>query len=603
MRSDRPQDVLRHIFGYHTFRGHQQAVIEHVCGGGDALVVMPTGGGKSLCYQIPSLIRDGMGVVVSPLIALMHDQVQGLRQLGLRAACLNSSQGVDENRSVWRDIEEGNLDLLYVAPERLLTPEFLERLTVTRLALFAIDEAHCVSQWGHDFRPEYRQLEILHQRFPKIPRIAVTATADSGTRDEIVQHLGLQQAAIFIGGFDRVNIRYHMEIKREPRRQLLEFLEEQDEEAAGIVYCLSRDKVEKTAQWLNSKGYRAVPYHAGLEPETRRHNQDLFIHEEGVIVVATVAFGMGIDKPNVRFVAHLDLPKSVEAFYQETGRAGRDGLPAQTLLLYGLHDIVVVRRFIENSDANEQRKRIERAKLQLLTALCESVECRRSVLLRYFGENFPGPCNNCDNCLHPPEVWDGTEAARKALSCVYRTQQRYGAAHCAAILIGERSERIERLGHDRLSTFGVGKELPLSEWLAIYRQLTASGYLQTDPDGYGVLSLTRDAQAILRGDRSVYFRREVLRPRVASPKRSFSQTSGSESSDIDEVLFGRLKQKRMALAKAGRVPPYVIFHDKTLKEIAAIKPRTLDELAMISGVGEHKLERYGATILDVVNER
>ncbi|MEO5338293.1 MAG: DNA helicase RecQ, partial [Magnetospirillum sp. WYHS-4] len=498
--------ILRDVFGFPSFRGEQAAVIDHVAAGGDALVLMPTGGGKSLCYQVPALLRDGVAVVVSPLIALMRDQVEALRQLGVRAAALNSSLAYGESQAVERAMRAGGMDLVYVAPERLLSEPFLDLLDGCRIALFAIDEAHCVSQWGHDFRPEYRRLTVLHRRFPEVPRIALTATADGPTRREILEHLELEDGRAFVAGFDRPNIRYRIAAKTDARHQFLAFLKAEHAGEAGIVYCLSRAKVEEVAAWLRSQGLAALPYHAGLDKRERDAHQDRFLKEDGIVMVATVAFGMGIDKPDVRFVAHLDLPKSLEAYYQETGRAGRDGLPADAWMAYGIGDVVKLRQMIDGSEAPEERKRVERRKLDALLGFCETVRCRRQVLLEYFGEQRAEPCGNCDTCLEPVESFDGTEAARMALSAVYRTGQVFGAAHVIDVLLGGDTERIRKFGHDRLSTYGIGKAFKREEWRSIFRQLTALGLLEVDVDGHGGLRLGADTRPVLRGEQTVYFR-------------------------------------------------------------------------------------------------
>ncbi|MGB5734293.1 MAG: DNA helicase RecQ, partial [Thiohalocapsa sp.] len=506
-------DILSRVFGYQQFRGAQRQIVEHVTSGGDALVLMPTGGGKSLCYQIPALLRDGTAIVVSPLIALMQDQVDALLQLGVRAAFLNSSLPLDQQGRVERALLAGELDLLYVAPERLLTERFLALLDRVGVALFAIDEAHCVSQWGHDFRPEYIQLNRLHERWPDIPRIALTATADAPTRNEIIQRLSLAQAQQFVSSFDRPNIRYRIVEKNQPRQQLLEFLRAEHPQDAGIVYCLSRKKVEDTAEFLKRQGFNALPYHAGLSADRRRANQAEFLRGEGVIVVATIAFGMGIDKPDVRFVAHLDLPKSVEAYYQETGRAGRDGLPADAWLTYGLADVVTLRRIIEDSPAEERFIRVELHKLNALVGLCESTECRRRVMLNYFGEALAEPCGNCDTCLTPVQTWDGTVAAQKALSCIYRTEQRFGVTYLTDVLLGKDNERMRRFGHHQVSTFGIGKELSADQWKSVYRQLVAAGFAQVDVEGHGGLRLTEQSRPVLRGEQPVRLRQDPDRKR------------------------------------------------------------------------------------------
>ncbi|OGS97589.1 MAG: ATP-dependent DNA helicase RecQ, partial [Gallionellales bacterium RIFCSPLOWO2_02_60_31] len=580
-----PQQILRDVFGYASFRGEQQAIVEHVTTGGDALVLMPTGGGKSLCYQIPALLRPGAGIVVSPLIALMQDQVDALIQLGVQAAFLNSSINADAAREVQGRLLRGELDLLYVAPERLLMPGFLSLLEQVQetsgLALFAIDEAHCVSQWGHDFRPEYRALTVLHERFPAVPRIALTATADTPTRGEIVERLALEQARQFVSSFDRANIRYRVTQKSNARQQLQAFLEAEHANDAGIVYCLSRKKVEETAAWLKERGWDALPYHAGLDAATRSKNQSRFLREEGVVMVATVAFGMGIDKPNVRFVAHLDLPKSMEGYYQETGRAGRDGLPANAWLAYGLGDVVQMRQMIDGGDAPEERKRLERQKLDALLGYCESTTCRHQTVLRYFGEEHPGDCGECDNCLEPVDTWNATQAAQMALSCVYRTGQRFGAGHLADVLTGKLTERVEKFNHQQLSTFGIGKELSPAQWSGVYRQLVASGLLEADIEAYGGLKLAAAARPVLRGEQEVWLRRDAdPAKRKAQHAERNAQRNAQRNAKSREPFAGAsedrlwlaLKAKRTELAREQGVPPYVIFHDSTLLEILNQRP-------------------------------
>jgi ATP-dependent DNA helicase RecQ len=595
--SDLLHETLRGYFGYETFRGQQQEVITHLVEGRDALVVMPTGAGKSLCYQIPSIIRRGVGVVVSPLIALMRDQVQGLTENGVRAAYLNSTLTGEESFAVKNAARNGEISLLYVSPERVMQPEFLDLLSQMEIALFAIDEAHCVSQWGHDFRPEYLQLAVLKTRFPAVPRIALTATADETTRREIIARLGLSQARIFISSFDRPNIQYQVVLKDDARKQLLAFIRTQKPGDAGIVYCQSRKRTEATAEYLVKMGYQALPYHAGLDAEIRQANQDRFINEEGLIVVATVAFGMGIDKPNVRFVAHLDLPKSIEAYYQETGRAGRDGLPATAWMAYGLQDLVILNQMIDSSGADEEHKRIEQRRLNALLGFCETVECRRKVLLRYFDEARAEPCKNCDTCLNPPERWEGTREAQMALSAVYRTEQRFGAAYLALLLRGESDERMRRFRHDQLSVFGVGKERGAKEWSSIYRQLIAAGYLGVDME-YGSFKLTPESRALLRGEKQIYFRRDPVQKLVATKSRSASRADRPVlTGSVDQQLFDRLRAKRLEIAREKGVPPYVIFHDRTLMEMALKKPRDEMELGQVSGVGEYKIARYAKHFL------
>ena len=599
------RSVLKEVFGYAVFRGPQEDIVAHVASGGDCLVLMPTGGGKSLCYQIPALLRPGTGIVVSPLIALMQDQVSALREAGVRAAFLNSSLSAEEAGSVERGLLAGEYDLLYVAPERLLMPRFLQQLerlqASARLALFAIDEAHCVSQWGHDFRPEYMQLSLLHERFPGVPRIALTATADRVTREEIVLRLGLEGARLFVSSFDRPNIRYRIVEKANARAQLLAFLRAEHTREAGIVYCLSRRKVEETAAWLVEQGVAALPYHAGMDADTRALHQARFQREDGIVMVATIAFGMGIDKPDVRFVAHLDLPKSIEGYYQETGRAGRDGLPADAWMAYGLGDVVNQRRMIDASTAEVQFKRIAAAKLDALLGLCEASGCRRVRLLAYFDE-ASAPCGNCDVCLEPPQVWDGTVAAQKALSCVYRTGQRFGAAYLIDVLLGKETERVLQWGHGALSTFGIGKELDEKAWRAVFRQLIAQGLLAVDHAGYGSLKLAEASRAVLTGGQAVHLRQVQAGKPKAAAKRSTGKGVGYAAGldPVAERLWQRLREWRAAIAKEHGVPAYVVFHDATLAELARARPLTEAALGQISGVGQRKLERYGAALLELL---
>ena len=599
--------TLHTVFGYSAFRGEQQAIVEHVAAGGDALVLMPTGGGKSLCYQIPALLRRGVGIIVSPLIALMQDQVDALQQLGVKAAVLNSSLDASAAREVFGRLLRGELDLLYVAPERLLTPHFLATLEQVQagpgLALFAIDEAHCVSQWGHDFRPEYRELTVLHERFPAVPRIALTATADAPTRREIVERLALEEARQFVSSFDRPNIRYRVTQKANARNQLQAFLEAEHANDAGIVYCLSRKKVEETAAWLKEKGWDALPYHAGLDAATRNANQRRFLREEGVIMVATVAFGMGIDKPNVRFVAHLDLPKSMEGYYQETGRAGRDGLPADAWMTYGLGDVVSMRQMLNSGDAPEERKRLELRKLDALLGFCESTACRHQAILRYFGEEHPGGCSQCDNCLEPVDTWDATQPAQMALSCVYRTGQRFGVGHLIDVLLGKTTPQVEKFRHQTLTTFGIGQALSQAQWSSVYRQLVAAGLLNVDMEAYGGLRLTEDARPVLRGEREVWLRRdaEPARRKTSKAERGARAREAFAGANEDP-LWHALKAKRLELAREQGVPPYVIFHDSTLLEILSRRPGSLAELGQISGVGQAKLTRYGDVFLQVLED-
>jgi ATP-dependent DNA helicase RecQ len=598
--SSNAHHLLEKIFGHREFRGEQAEIVRHVAEGNDALVLMPTGGGKSLCYQLPALLRDGVAIVVSPLIALMQDQVDALRQLGVRAACLNSSLDAAAAQAVEHQLLAAELDLLYVAPERLLTPRFLSLLDRAPLALFAIDEAHCVSQWGHDFRPEYRELTILHERWPAVPRIALTATADPPTQREIAERLQLEDARRFVSSFDRPNIRYTVVQKENAKRQLLDFLQPH-RGAAGIVYCLSRRKVEETAEFLAGNGIDAVPYHAGMDSAVRIANQRRFLRGEGVVVVATIAFGMGIDKPDVRFVAHTDLPKSIEGYYQETGRAGRDGEPAEAWMCYGLGDLVLLRQMIEQSESGPERKRLEHRKLDALVGYCETMRCRRQVLLDNFGEALPQACGNCDNCIAPPESWDGTEAARKALSCVYRTGQRFGAAHLIDVLRGGDTERIHQFGHERLAVYGVGADIDARAWRGVFRQLVALGLLEVDAEGHGGLRLAEASRAVLRGEQPVLLRKESLRKR-ARGRGSESRTPrpAVEVAVMDRPLFEALRALRTRLAREQGVPPYVIFHDATLREIARLRPHTPGDLALIGGIGAGKIERYGDEVLDAV---
>ncbi|HLN69361.1 MAG TPA: DNA helicase RecQ [Streptosporangiaceae bacterium] len=605
-------EVLHRVFGYSSFRGQQREIIEHLCGGGDAVALMPTGSGKSLCYQIPSLVRDGTGVVISPLIALMQDQVDALRLLGVRADFLNSTQDPDSRRGVEYAFLDGKLDLLYLAPERLRTDSALRLLDRGTIALFAIDEAHCVAQWGHDFRPDYLALSVLHERWPSVPRIAVTATATGQTLAEITSRLALGQARHFVASFDRPNITYRIEPKNEPRRQLLRLLRTEHPAEAGIVYCLSRASVEKTAAFLCTEGLTALPYHAGLDARTRADNQSRFLREDGLIMVATIAFGMGIDKPDVRFVAHLDLPRSVEGYYQETGRAGRDGAPATAWLAYGLADVVQQRRLIDDSDGDLAHRRRLVAHLDAMLALCETAGCRRAQMLAYFGETAAGPCGNCDTCLSPPSVWDGTVAAQKLLSAVVRLERlggpSFGAGQPIDILLGRRTPRVLSYGHDKLSVFGVGGELREAEWRGVVRQLLAGGLLAVNGD-HGTLALTDLSGEVLRGERQVMFRRDAPRPAAApapaGPTRGGGKTRRAapvqaELTPEAEQVFERLRGWRTGVAKELGLPPYVIFHDSTLRQIAAAPPTTLAGLAAINGVGETKLAKYGQQLLDVL---
>lgn len=596
--SEQALKVLRQVFGYDQFRGQQQDIIQQLLAGGDALVLMPTGGGKSLCYQIPALLRPGVGIVISPLIALMQDQVSALHQLGLKAAFLNSSLSYAESQQIEQRLLNNELDLLYIAPERLNSERMLALLQRLSICLFAIDEAHCVSQWGHDFRADYLQLSLLHERFPQIPRIALTATADEKTRVEIIERLALQQAQLFVSGFDRPNIRYRIVQQENARKQLLNFIMTEHSGEAGIVYCLSRRKVDETALWLKAQGLRALPYHAGMGAQERQQNQQQFLMQESIIMVATIAFGMGIDKPNVRFVAHLDLPKSVEAYYQETGRAGRDGLPADAWMAYGLQSVITLRQLLGNSNADEQHKRLELHKLDAMLALCEQVHCRRQSLLSYFGDRLEQPCGNCDTCLEPVKTWDGTVAAQQALSCIYRTGQRFGVSYLIEVLQGKSNERIKSFGHDQQSTFGIGKAMDEQQWRSVFRQLIARGLASVDLEGYGALRLTNDCRPVLRGEQQVMLRQDVIGIK-STLKTSAKQRVGRNS---DKDLWQALQAKRKELAEQQKIPPYQIFHDSTLMAMLEAKPKTLAQFNQLSGVGTRKLELYGAAFLAVLAE-
>ncbi|WP_394753703.1 DNA helicase RecQ [Crenothrix sp.] len=588
--------LLKTVFGYDQFRGHQQAAIEHLVAGQDALVLMPTGGGKSLCYQIPALIRPGVGIVISPLIALMQDQVSALLQLGVKAAFLNSTLSQEENRRIEQQLINGEIDLLYIAPERLTTAHTLALFERIQIALFAIDEAHCVSQWGHDFRVDYLQLSMLHERFPTIPRIALTATADDKTREEIKLRLSLTHARLFLSSFDRPNIRYAIVQKREARQQLMAFIQTEHSGDSGIVYCLSRKKVEETAAWLSANGIRALAYHAGMDAKIRAKNQHEFLMNDNLVMVATIAFGMGIDKPNVRFVAHLDLPKSLEAYYQETGRAGRDGLPANAWMTYGLQDVITLRRMLAQSTADETHKRVEYHKLDAMLALCEQVSCRRQALLRYFGDTMEQPCGNCDTCLHHVDTFDGTVAAQKALSCIHRTGQRFGSNYLIEVLLGKASERMVKAGHDKLSTFGIGKDLAEQQWHSVFRQLVAHGLVAVDFDSFGALRLTDACRPILRGEQTLMLRKD-------QPVESKQKTKHSgQRFDKNNALWDALREKRREIADKQDVPAYVIFHDATLMAMLEARPYTLQQMGKISGIGVHKLELYGDTFLAVLNQ-
>ncbi|MEB0206512.1 DNA helicase RecQ [Pseudomonas sp. CCC3.1] len=594
---EQAQRVLKDIFGYDSFRGRQGDIIERVASGGDALVLMPTGGGKSLCFQVPALLRDGLAVVVSPLIALMDDQVATLEELGVAAAALNSTLSAEQQRDLASRIKRGEVKMLYLAPERLVQPRMMAFLQGLDIALFAIDEAHCVSQWGHDFRPEYLQLGQLAEMFPHVPRIALTATADKRTREEIVTRLHLQDAERFLSSFDRPNIFYRIVPKEQPRKQLLAFLSERRSDA-GIVYCLSRKKVDEVAQFLCDQGFPALPYHAGLPSETRAANQKRFLNEEGLIMVATIAFGMGIDKSNVRFVAHLDLPKSLEAYYQETGRAGRDGLPADAWMAYGLQDVVMLKQMLQNSEGDERHKRLEHHKLDAMLALCEETRCRRQTLLAYFDEDMPQPCGHCDNCVDGVQTWDATEPARQALSAIYRTGQRYGTGHLIDVLLGRENEKIRSMGHQHLAVFGVGKARAEGEWRTLFRQLVARGLADIDIEGYGGLRLSDTCRPLLRGEVTLELRREL------KPQTSVKSSSASPASQLvrgdEREQWEALRALRRKLAEEHGVPPYVIFPDSTLLEMLRSQPTSLSDMAKVSGIGARKLERYGEAFLDVL---
>lgn len=593
-------NILKEIFGYPAFRGQQAEIISHLTNGGDCLVLMPTGGGKSLCYQIPALLREGVAIVVSPLIALMQNQVTALNEIGVRAAVLNSSLSLEEAGLVEQRLLAGDYDLLYVAPERLLTGRFLQMIKRIPIALFAIDEAHCVSQWGHDFRPEYSQLSILHERFPNVPRIALTATADTDTRQEIIERLGLDKARIFISSFDRPNIRYHIVDKTNSRSQLLAFIQAEHRNDSGIVYCLARKKVEETASWLTSQGMRAIAYHAGMNTQLRSENQERFLREEGIIMVATIAFGMGIDKPDVRFVAHLDLPKSIESYYQETGRAGRDGQLANAWMVYGLNDVIQQRRMIEESEAHIKFKQVAARKLEAMLSLCETITCRRAHMLDYFGE-MPetAACGNCDVCLDPPQVWDATVEVQKALSCVYRTSQNFGAGHLIDILRGNSTERVKQWHHDRISTFGIGKDLSEKAWRAIFRQMIALGLLTTANDNHGALQLADACRAVLKGQQTVSLRQ---RTKAGHSFEKRNVDNPLQWNNAERYLWEQLRAWRAKTAQEHGVPAYVIFHDATLRELVRLCPQTEDELRQITGIGTRKLDKYGNHLIEILRE-
>jgi ATP-dependent DNA helicase RecQ len=596
-----PLGVLRDVFGFDSFRGQQLAIIEQVIAGGDAVVLMPTGGGKSLCYQVPALLRPGLGVVVSPLIALMKDQVDALRQVGVRAAALNSRLSPGEAGEVERQVRDAALDLLYVSPERLVTARCLELLSRTRLALIAVDEAHCISQWGHDFRPEYQQLSILKERFSEVPLLALTATADDPTRRDIVAQLRLAKARIFAAGYDRPNLFYRVIPKRNPLEQLWMFLSEEHAGDAGIVYCSTRRAVDETTSRLKDRGCEVLSYHAGLEPRVRERHQERFLKEEGILMVATIAFGMGIDKPDVRFVAHLDVPKNLEAYYQETGRAGRDGLPADAWMTYGIADVMSLFRLLDTGEMADRQRRIERQKIEALLGYCEAISCRRQVLLGYFGEIEHRPCGNCDNCRMPVPSWDGTIATQKALSAIYRTGQRFGTRHIVDVLLGAETERILRLGHHRLKTFGVGTELDRRGWLSVLRQLVAQGFVIPDISGHGGLSLAPSANAVLRGNKTISFRIDARTGERQNPRPDRKEGGVAETLDpAARTLWEELRAWRLEEARRQQLPPYVIFHDSTLSEVARLRPNSLAALAGIPGIGRTKLDRYGSAVIAIV---
>jgi ATP-dependent DNA helicase RecQ len=596
---NKPLELLKAVFGYNSFRGQQLEIIQQLLNGQDALVLMPTGGGKSLCYQIPSMIRPGVGIVISPLIALMQDQVSALLQLGVKAAFLNSTLSSEATRQIEQQLLNNELDLLYIAPERLTASRTVALFSRIQIALFAIDEAHCVSQWGHDFRSDYLQLSMLHEQFPSIPRIALTATADEKTRQEIILRLQLERAPLYLSGFDRPNIRYRIVQKQNARQQLIAFIEAEHSQDAGIVYCLSRKKVDETAEWLRSKGIKALAYHAGMPSDLRALHQHRFLMEDSLVIVATIAFGMGIDKPNVRFVAHLDLPKSIEAYYQETGRAGRDGLPANAWMAYGLQDVITLRRMLADSNADAAHKRLELHKLDAMLALCEQVHCRRQALLAYFGDHLEQPCNNCDTCLETVETWDGTLAAQQALSCIYRTGQRFGVAYLIDVLQGKATDRIITAAHDKQSTFGIGKNLDEQQWSSVFRQLVARGLVAVNFEHFGILQLTDSSRPILRGEQQLILRKDIKPEKSKLGKKTSSRATQATGKT---QLWDALRAKRREIADAQDIPPFVIFHDATLMAMLEAKPTNRQQLALISGVGNRKLELYGDQFLTVISQ-
>jgi len=591
-----PRHILQSVFGFSDFRAPQNEIIDTIIEGGDALVLMPTGGGKSLCYQIPAIIREGCGVVISPLIALMQDQVSAMQLLGVKVAFLNSTLDPRTAQEIAKALQNDELDLLYIAPERLNQARTLQLLSQSKIALFAIDEAHCVSQWGHDFRTDYLKLSMLHELFPQIPRIALTATADARTKEEILFRLQLQDARQFIAGFDRPNIRYRITLKQNAKTQLLKFLKLDHPSDAGIIYCLSRKKTEDIADWLRGQGFNALPYHAGLSSQTRSNHQARFLREEGLIIVATIAFGMGIDKPDVRFVAHLDLPKTIESYYQETGRAGRDGQPANAWMIYGLQDVIKLRQMMEGSDGSEEHKRAEQHRLNAMLGLCEITSCRRQTLLSYFGEDLEQPCGNCDSCLEPVETWDGTEAARMALSAAYRTEQRFGVNHLIDVLRESNSDKIFQFGHQKLPSYGIGKGIDSNQWRSVFRQLVARGYMSVDLERYGALRLEEKCRPLLRGEASIQLRRDIKQKTVRR------QTKTPLASEIDVALWEALRECRRLFAEELGVPPYVIFHDSSLQEMCIMLPRDIQEFGLINGVGERKMEKYGPAFMHIIAE-
>ena len=595
------QQLLQSTYGYEAFRGQQASIIDAALQGEDCMVLMPTGGGKSLCYQLPALLRDGLGIVVSPLIALMQDQVNALQQLGINAAFLNSTLSLEEQQQIVKQLRKGSIEVLYIAPERLIQERSLQLLKQLNIALIAIDEAHCVSQWGHDFRQDYLSLHLLREHFPGVPRMALTATADIRTRQEIVERLQLTNPQRFVSGFDRPNIRYSVQAKTDARKQLIKFIASHRDQA-GIVYCMSRKKVEATAEWLSGRGLKALPYHAGLPAELRAHHLERFLREDAVIMVATIAFGMGIDKPDVRFVVHLDLPKSMEAYYQETGRAGRDGEPAEAWMVYGLQDVVRLGQMMDQSRAAEQQKRIERHKLDALLGWCEITECRRNALLGYFNDHQDEPCGNCDVCLNPPDTWDATVAAQKLLSCIYRTGQRFGAGHVVDVLVGKTNPKVKQHRHEELSTFGIGREFSEQKWRSVIRQLLVQGFIKSEVEQFGALHLTEKSRPLLRSELTLFLREDLPEPQLQSTRRASQRKTGlpKDVSDSDRNLWEALRACRKQLADEHDVPPYVIFHDATLMEMMQYRPNTISELLNITGIGQAKLERYGDEFLEVI---